>query len=69
MIGSDEATIELAKSLIEDTIQRNASPEPVEVTTSLADTANNNNWMMQGKAGLDTFTYTVEVRLKSFTTP
>jgi len=63
VIGSDEATIELAKSLIEDTIQGNASPEPVEVTTSLADTANNNNnnWMMQGKAGLDTFTYTVEV--------
>lgn len=62
VIGSDEATIELAKSLIEDTIQRNASPEPVEVTASVTEANNNNNnWMMQGKAGLGTFSYTIEV--------
>ena len=65
VIGSDEATIELAKSLIEETIQRNASPEPVEVTTSTtSETNNNNTWIsrMSGKAELGTYSYTVEVR-------
>jgi len=64
VIGSDEATIELAKSLIEETIQRNASPEPVEVTTSTtSETNNNNTWIsrMSGKAELGTYSYTVEV--------
>jgi len=64
VIGTDEKTIALAKSLIEDTIQRNASPEPVEVTTAISPSiteANNNNWMMQNKASLGTFSYTVEV--------
>lgn len=64
VIGTDEKTIALAKSLIEDTIQRNASPEPVEVTTAVSPSvteANNNNWMMQNKASLGTFSYTVEV--------
>jgi len=61
VIGTDEKTIALAKSLIEETIQKNSSPDPVEVRTSTGTAEANNNWMIQNKANLGKFSYTIEV--------
>jgi len=74
VIGSDEGTIALAKTLIQETIQRNSSPEPPpplqDAAAALASSQNgrgqqggtvNNNWMTKSKADLATFSYTVEV--------
>jgi len=65
IMGPDEGRIKTAKGLIEETIQRNKTPEPEVEQEQLTNNLDNNNepncktMMTQGSGG--TYSYTVEV--------